>query len=118
MTFNIRIAENGISFPCEPHDFVLDAPDRAGYSMPSSCRKGACNTCEAGLLDGEVDQRGRGRRTSKDGTALMCRSRPRTDITFRPKRFERFDIFRRKTIAAKVFRLVRPAPDVTMLTLR
>lgn len=118
MTFNIRISENGISFPCEPHEFVLDAAERAGYSMPSSCRKGACNTCEAALLDGEVDQRGRGRRTARDGTALMCRSRPRSDITVRPKRFERIDIFRRKTITARVFRLARPAPDVTLLTLR
>jgi NAD(P)H-flavin reductase/ferredoxin len=118
MTFNIRIAESGISFPCEPREFVLDAAERAGYSMPSSCRKGACNTCEAALLDGEVEQRGRGRRTAQDGSALMCRSRPHSDITVRPKRFERIDIFRRKTITAKVFRLVHPAPDVTMLTLR
>ena len=118
MTFTIRIAEHGISFPCEPHEFVLDAAERAGYSMPSSCRKGACNTCEAALVDGEVDQRGRGRRTAKDGSALMCRSRPRSDITVRPKRFERIDIFRRKTITARVFRLVRPAHDVTILSLR
>jgi CDP-4-dehydro-6-deoxyglucose reductase/3-phenylpropionate/trans-cinnamate dioxygenase ferredoxin reductase subunit len=86
--------------------------------MPSSCRKGVCSTCEAGLLDGEVDQRGRGRRTSKDGAALLCRSRPRSDITIKPKRFEKTDIFRRKTIDARVYRIARPAADVTVLTLR
>jgi CDP-4-dehydro-6-deoxyglucose reductase/3-phenylpropionate/trans-cinnamate dioxygenase ferredoxin reductase subunit len=48
----------------------------------------------------------------------MCRSQPRADITIRPKRFERIDIFRRKTITARIFRLARPAPDVTLLTLR
>jgi len=118
MTYSVRVAESGISFPCEPREFVLDAAERAGYSIPSSCRKGACNTCEAGLIDGEVEQRGRGRRTARDGTALMCRAQPRTDLTIRPKRFERIDIFRRKTIVAKVFRLARPAPDVTLLSLR
>src|SRR6202012_2922111 len=118
MPFNIRIADHGTSFPCEPHEFVLDAAERAGYSMPSSCRKGAGNTCEAALVDGEVGQRGRGRRAAKAGSALMCRSRPRSDITVRPKRFERIAILRRKTITAKVFRLTRPAHDVTMLTLR
>jgi CDP-4-dehydro-6-deoxyglucose reductase/3-phenylpropionate/trans-cinnamate dioxygenase ferredoxin reductase subunit len=118
MTFTIRVAESDIAFPCEPREFVLDAAERAGYSMPSSCRKGACNTCEAGLVDGEVEQRGRGRRTGRDGLALMCRSQPRADITIRPKRFERIDIFRRKTITARIFRLARPAPDVTMLALR
>jgi CDP-4-dehydro-6-deoxyglucose reductase/3-phenylpropionate/trans-cinnamate dioxygenase ferredoxin reductase subunit len=118
MTFIVRIAESEISFPCEPREFVLDAAERAGYSMPSSCRKGVCSTCETALLEGEVEQRGRGRRTARDGTALMCRAQPRADLTIRPKRFERIDIFRRKTITARIFRIARPVPDVTILTLR
>jgi NAD(P)H-flavin reductase/ferredoxin len=118
MTFTVHVADSEISFPCEPSEFVLDAAERAGYSMPSSCRKGACNTCEAGLLAGEVEQRGRGRRTARDGAALMCRSQPRGNLIIRPKRLERIDIFRRKTITTRIFRLARPAPDVTMLTLR
>jgi CDP-4-dehydro-6-deoxyglucose reductase/3-phenylpropionate/trans-cinnamate dioxygenase ferredoxin reductase subunit len=118
MTFEVTIADHGVTFPCEPREFVLDAAERAGYTMPSSCRKGVCNTCEAGLLGGEVDQRGRGHRTAEDGMALMCRSRPRSDVVIRPKRFEKIDIFRRKTIQAKVYRIARPAADVTVLTLR
>lgn len=118
MTFTVRIAGSEISFPCEAREFVLDAAERAGYSLPSSCRKGACNTCEAGLVTGEVEQRGRGRRTAHDGLALMCRSQPRADLTIRPKRFERIDVFRRKTITATIFRLARPVPDVTIVSLR
>ena len=118
MTFTVRVVDSDISFPCEPREFVLDAAERAGYSMPSSCRKGACNTCEARLVAGEVEQRGRGRRTAHDGLALMCRSQPRADLTIRPKRVERIDIFRRKNITARIFRLARPAPDVTVVTLR
>ena len=118
MSFNVTVAEHGVTFPCEPREFVLDAAERAGFAMPSSCRKGACNTCEAALLGGEVDQRGRGRRTAEDRTALMCRARPRADLIIKPKRFERIDIFRRKTITATVYRLARPAADVTILTLR
>ena len=118
MTFTVCVAGSETAFPCEPREFVLDAAERAGYSMPSSCRKGACNTCEAGLLDGEVEQRGRGRRTAHDGTALMCRAQPRSDLTIRPKRFERIDIFRRKVITARIFRLARPVDDVTIVNLR
>ena len=118
MTFTVHVADSEIAFPCEPREFVLDAAERAGYAIPSSCRKGACNTCEAGLLEGEVEQRGRGRRTARDGMALMCRAQPRAHLTIRPKRFERIDVFRRKTITTKVFRLARPASDVTILTLR
>jgi NAD(P)H-flavin reductase/ferredoxin len=118
MTFTVTVAESGVSFPCASREFVLDAAERAGYSMPSSCRKGVCNTCEAALLDGEVDQRGLGPRTANDGAALMCRARPRSDLTIRPRRFERVDIFRRKTVTATVYRQVAPAADVTILTLR
>jgi NAD(P)H-flavin reductase/ferredoxin len=118
MTFTIRIAESEITFPCEPREFVLDAAERAGYAMPSSCRKGVCNTCETALLAGSVEQRGRGRRTARDGSALVCRAQPRDDLTIRPKRFERIDIFRRKTITASVYQLARPAVDVTIVTLR
>ena len=118
MTFTIRVAESDIAFPCEPREFVLDAAERAGYAMPSSCRKGVCNTCETMLLAGEVEQRGRGRRTARDGTALVCRAQPRDDLIIRPKRFERIDIFKRKTITATVYRLAKPASDVTILTLR
>ncbi|UPJ48509.1 2Fe-2S iron-sulfur cluster binding domain-containing protein [Bradyrhizobium sp. 200] len=118
MTFTVHVAGSELSFPCEPREFVLDAAERAGYSMPSSCRKGVCNTCETALLSGEVEQRGKGRRTARDGSALVCRAQPRADLTIRPKRFERIDIFRRKTITATVYRLVRPAPDVTILMLR
>jgi NAD(P)H-flavin reductase/ferredoxin len=118
MTFTVRVLGSEATFPCEPREFVLDAAERAGYSMPSSCRKGACNTCESGLLGGEVEQRGRGRRTARDGTALMCRAQPRTDLTIRPKRFERIDVFRRKIITARIFRLERAAEDVTILNLR
>ncbi len=118
MTFTVKVAGSETTFPCEPREFVLDAAERAGYSMPSSCRKGACNTCETVLLDGEVEQRGRGRRTGRDGAALMCRAQPRTDLTIRPKRFERIDIFRRKIITARIFRLAWAAEDVTILNLR
>jgi CDP-4-dehydro-6-deoxyglucose reductase/3-phenylpropionate/trans-cinnamate dioxygenase ferredoxin reductase subunit len=118
MTFTVRVADSDISFPCEPREFVLDAAERAGYSMPSSCRKGACNTCEVRLIAGEIEQRGRGRRTAHDGLALMCRSQPRADLIIRPKRFERIDIFRRKSITARIYRLERSAPDVTVVTLR
>ena len=118
MTFEVTVANHGVTFPCGPREFVLDAAERAGYTMPSSCRKGVCSTCEAGLIGGEVDQRGRGLRTTKDGTALMCRSRPRSDVVIRPKRFEKIDIFRRKTIVATVYRIVRPVADVMATLLR
>jgi len=49
MTFQIAVDQTDIAFPCEAGESVLDAAERAGYSLPYSCRKGICSTCEAEL---------------------------------------------------------------------
>ena len=45
MTFNIRIVGADIAFACADGETVLDAAERAGYSIPYSCRKGVCLSC-------------------------------------------------------------------------
>jgi len=42
MTFTVSVDESDIAFACEPGETVLDAAERAGYSLPYSCRKGVC----------------------------------------------------------------------------
>jgi len=54
MTFKVAVEASDIEFPCEPGETVLDAAERAGYSLPYSCRKGVCSTCEGDLLRGDV----------------------------------------------------------------
>ena len=49
---------------------------------------------------------------------LMCQARPRSDVDVALKRIERSAPPLRKTLAASVYRLARPAPDVAVLTLR
>ncbi|MGE0775073.1 MAG: FAD-binding oxidoreductase, partial [Sphingomonadaceae bacterium] len=38
----------------EPEERILDAAERAGYTMAYSCRKGVCVTCRSGLTKGTV----------------------------------------------------------------
>jgi ferredoxin len=54
MTFRVSVDESGIEFACETGETVLDAAERAGYSLPYSCRKGVCSTCEGELRRGTV----------------------------------------------------------------
>jgi CDP-4-dehydro-6-deoxyglucose reductase/3-phenylpropionate/trans-cinnamate dioxygenase ferredoxin reductase subunit len=118
MTYQVRVSEKEIAFPCEPNEFVLDAAERAGFTIPYSCRKGVCNTCECALIAGEVDQQGVGVVHGRCETVLMCRSRPHTDLVIQPKRIEKSEPLARKTVTANVFRLTRPAADVSVLHLR
>ncbi len=118
MTHQIRVSARDIEFGCEDGETLLDAAERAGYSLPYSCRKGVCSSCEGGLIAGEAAQRGRGGITGPRSGVLFCQTRPRSDLEIAPKRIEASTPPKRKTIGAFVFRLSRPTPDVTMLHLR
>src|SRR6204780_1369741 len=48
----------------------------------------------------------------------MARSQPRAHLTIGPKRLARIFILLRKTTTTTVYGVARPAPDVTILTLR
>lgn len=62
---------------------VLEAAEAAGVSLPFGCRTGACGTCTARLLEGEVSHRRPPRalkeRHLADGYVLPCIATPETD---------------------------------------
>lgn len=117
MSFEVRIAGGDIVFNCAAEDSILDAAERAGFSLPYSCRKGVCHTCEGVLVAGEVRVRSR-QVTGKADAVLMCQARPCSHVEIAPKRIEKRAPPLRKTLTAMVFRITRPAPDVSLLTLR
>jgi ferredoxin-NADP reductase/fatty acid desaturase len=67
--------------PSAAGETVLDAALRAGFEVPYSCTGGACGTCRATLLHGQVDMDVRYALTEEDvaaGRILTCRSRATT----------------------------------------
>lgn len=119
MTFQVKIAgDSGIRFPCGPDETILEAAERAGYAIPYSCRKGVCSSCEGDLVAGAALVRGRGLSEGPLGEVQFCQSRPRSDIEILPTRIEKRGAIVRKKVAATIFRLARPASDVTVLQLR
>src|SRR5882757_6870177 len=103
MTFQIAVDGSAIEFGCEPGETVLDAAERAGFSLPYSCRKGVCSTCEAELCRGDVAL-GSTQIAGPKRDVLLCQAKPRTDILIHPKRIERHDPTARKTIKDHVYR--------------
>ncbi|MCR6483390.1 fatty acid desaturase [Amycolatopsis sp. OK19-0408] len=64
-----------------PGETVLDAALRAGLEVPYSCTGGACGTCQATLLHGQVDMDVRYALTEDDAAScriLTCRARATT----------------------------------------
>lgn len=64
--------------------FLLDGLEAAGLKVPFGCRFGACLTCAASMIEGEVDH-SHGRsfalrsHQEDDGFILPCVAKPRTD---------------------------------------
>jgi len=70
--------------PVADDETVLDAAEAAGVGLPFGCKTGACGTCTARLLEGELRHRRPPRalkqRHRDDGYVLTCIATPETDL--------------------------------------
>ncbi len=75
-----------IHFPCEPGEYIVEAAERAGFELPSSCRNGGCLTCTGKLMEGEAeiieDQYVLEDHQIAVGFRLLCITTPRSDVVF------------------------------------
>ena len=81
--FTIQFTRLARAITCPPGTTVLAAARAAGLRLPSACAKGVCGTCKSRLLSGTVEMRHAGgirQREIDDGLALLCCSRPTSDL--------------------------------------
>ncbi|GAB1537987.1 ferredoxin PetF1 [Scytonema sp. NUACC21] len=74
--FIVEVAEN---------QYILDAVEASGLRLPVGCRYGACITCAARLIEGEVYQPKAVSLKSAQaamGYVLLCIAYPRSDCKF------------------------------------
>ncbi|MDB5839357.1 MAG: flavin oxidoreductase [Herminiimonas sp.] len=121
MLHTIQIKDHDIAFSCGQENVVLDGALAAGYEIPYSCRSGICGSCRGQVVSGEVMGGTGGGLTEEErleGHVLLCQARPCSDLTVAVREIRPIDRSAIKTVAAKVFRMTRAAPDVTILNLR
>lgn len=68
--FEAELRDSGLTLTVPPDRTLLDVLRGAGIDMPSDCEEGLCGTCEATVLEGEVEHR---------DTVLTKSERERTD---------------------------------------
>ncbi|MEJ1115480.1 PDR/VanB family oxidoreductase [Paenarthrobacter sp. CCNWLY172] len=56
-SFDVELARAGLTVTVQPEVSVLEAIQRAGVRMLTSCREGTCGTCEVTVLGGQPDHR-------------------------------------------------------------
>lgn len=55
--FEVEFTESGVTLTVSAEESILDAANRAGLPVISSCAEGTCGTCETPVLRGDVDHR-------------------------------------------------------------
>ncbi|MFK0007819.1 PDR/VanB family oxidoreductase [Paenarthrobacter sp. NPDC090520] len=55
--FEVQLARSGLSVTVTPDQTILDAVQKAGVNILTSCREGTCGTCEVTVLGGDPDHR-------------------------------------------------------------
>ncbi len=122
MPYSVHVADSDIRFECADGETILQAATRAGYELPYSCRSGVCSSCKGKLLSGDVALAASADSLSREeqalGYTLFCQAKPASDVLIAPLSIARIDPNARKTLDAKLFRLVRVSQDVSLLELR
>ena len=75
--YQLQLARRGQRLPVRSDEPLLTSLERAGLSVPTLCRRGACGTCEMPLLDGEILQYGA---KGRQPVVRLCSAFPRSDL--------------------------------------
>jgi ferredoxin len=87
-TITITLQPAGWTFPAEADETLLQAAERAGIDLPTSCRNGTCRTCICRLAAGQnaaavhyrIAWPGLSSEEKREGTILPCVALARADI--------------------------------------
>ncbi|MFZ2541404.1 MAG: CDP-6-deoxy-delta-3,4-glucoseen reductase [Gallionella sp.] len=123
MAFQTTIQPSGHTFVIESHETVLEAALKHGYILPYSCRDGVCGSCKGKILQGLLDYGKHQGSTLTDiektaSMALFCCARPLSDITIECREVNAIKDIPVKTMPCRVQKMLRPAPDVMVLSLK
>ena len=122
MTFQTTIQPSGYQFPIEEHETILDAALRHGYTLPYSCREGACGICKGKVMEGEVDHGNHlgSALTDMDkaaGMTLFCCARPKSDLVIECRSAGKASDIPVRIMPCRVRKMARLADDVMVLQL-
>jgi len=120
MPFKVVNLATGRAFSVADGETVLDAAIRQGMPLPYGCRSGACGSCKATLVAGEVvyDQAASALQDLPADSALLCQARPASDLQIRAAGLAAVEDIEVKRLRCKVARKEQLAHDVMRLYLK
>jgi len=123
MTFKTVLQPSGHQFPIEPHETIVEAALKNGYTIPYSCRDGVCGTCKGKVVSGQVDYGKYQESTLTEaekaaGMALFCCATPKSDLVLECREVSAISDIPVRTLPCRVQKMEKLAPDVMVLSLK
>ena len=123
MSHRITIKPSNHSFSANEDETILESALREGFVIAYGCRNGACGTCKGRVLEGRVDygvyqEHALPDDEKKNGHALFCQARPRSDLVIECREISAVRDIPIKTLPCRVQKMERVAPDVMVLHVR
>jgi CDP-4-dehydro-6-deoxyglucose reductase len=123
MQYQITIKPSDISFLCADDETVLASAMRAELMIPYGCRNGACGTCKSRIVAGEVDYGAYQAGTltdseKKQGLALLCVAKPKTDLAVEVREVRRAGDIRIRKLPCRIEKIEKVAKDVAIVSLK
>ncbi len=123
MTFKATIQPSNHTFPIDQDETILEAALEQGYTLPYSCRNGACGVCKGKVVQGSVDHgKTQAFALSEEekaaGMALFCCAKPLSDLVIESHEVTTAQDIPVKTLPTRVERMVKLSDDVMALYLK
>jgi CDP-4-dehydro-6-deoxyglucose reductase len=123
MSFQVTVLPSQHQFQANPDQSILDAALAAGIVLPYSCRSGACSTCKAKVVSGQLEE---GARPSQvlstdeieQGYALLCQAHAASDLVVESRDVRLATDIQIRKLPARVISIERPSSDVAVLKLQ
>ena len=82
-THRVHFKKSGLTLEIAEDEYILEAAEEAGLTLPYDCRSGTCTTCIQKCLEGEIDQDmafAIGDEELEKGLRLICIGSPLSDV--------------------------------------
>lgn len=123
MSHQVTLLPSGHGFAVEPGESILRRGLAAGFALPFSCKQGVCRSCRGRLIAGQVDfgdvhPAYLPEALRAQGYLHLCQASALSDVTIEIRELEGLAGITTRTVPCRIASLQRPAPDVTVMSLR
>ncbi|SDV49359.1 CDP-6-deoxy-delta-3,4-glucoseen reductase [Chitinasiproducens palmae] len=123
MSYTVTLKKSGRQFQAEADESILAAALRQGVGLPYGCKNGACSSCKAEIVAGEVDQGPHAASALANdektrGFALLCCANARSDVEIDVREVNGVGDVPVKKLPCRVSELVRASDDAMIVRLQ